>query len=360
MRLKLIVPGIVSVPRFVIFACLINLIFAADVFPETSFYEGKTVRIVVGTRPGGTADMRVRAVTKLLSKYIPGNPQIVLEYMPGGGGRKAGNYIYNSARPDGLTIGSLGSTFVSLQILGASGVQYDIDKMLFLGSGNSKVTYVFLTRVQAGLDTLEKLVHAKGVRIGAQGIGHAIYMMGRMFAWLLKLQDPKFVIGYSGPELDRAVITGEVDARVNIVDTVLDRSPEWIADKLVDFHVVYEIPPGNRVDHPAFNGLPNLQSYAKTDMSKKLLLLASSFRRVGSPFVLMPGVPQERIEILRSAFRQVFMDPELGKIWKTFTGAPATPILAEEQEAAIKNIPRDAETIDMFNRLAGPKPLPVN
>jgi tripartite-type tricarboxylate transporter receptor subunit TctC len=335
-----------------------NLIFAADVFPETSFYEGKTVRLVVGTRPGGTADMRVRAVTRLLPKYIPGNPQIILEYMPGGGGRKAGNYIYNSARPDGLTIGGLGSTFVSQQILGASGVQYDIDKMVFMGSGNSKVTYVFLTQAQAGLDTLEKLLKAKGVRIGAQGVGHAIYMMGRLFTWLLKLQDPRFVIGYSGPELDRAVITGEVDARVNIVDTVLDRSPEWITEKLADFHMVFEIPAGNRVDHPAFNRLPSLQSYAKTEISKRILRLASSFRRVGSPFVLMPGVPQERIEILRSAFRQVFMDPELGPIWKTFTGAPATPILAEEQEAAIRNIPRDPETIDMFNRLAGPEPLP--
>jgi hypothetical protein len=232
--------------------------------------------------------------------------------------------------------------------------------MVYLGSGNSEVTYVFLTRAQAGLDTLEKLVQAKGVRIGAQGVGHAIYMMGRLYAWLLKLQDPKFIVGYSGPELDRAVITGEVDARVNIVDTVLERSPEWVTDKLVDFHIVYEIPAGNRIDHPAFNKLPSLQSYAKTEMSKKLLLLTSSFRRIGSPFVLMPGVPQELIEILRSAFRQVFTDPKLGQIWKTFTGAPANPILAEEQEAAIKNIPRDSETIDMFNRPAGPEPLPMN
>ncbi len=360
MELKSIVRGMVSARRFGVFACLMNLVIAADVFPETSYYEGKTVRIVVGTQPGGTADMRVRAVTSLLSKYIPGNPQIVLDYMPGGGGRKAGNYIYNSARPDGLTIGSLGSTFVSQQILGASGIQYDIDKMVFLGSGNSEVTYVFLTRVQARLDTLEKLVGARGVRIGAQGVGHAIYMMGRLFAWLLKLQDPRFVSGYSGPELDRAVIAGEVDARVNIVDTVLERSPEWVTDKLVDFHVLYEIPPGNRVDHAAFNKLPRLHSYAKTEMSKKLLRLTSSFRRVGSPFVLMPGVPQERAAILRSAFRQVFTDPELGKIWKTFTGAPASPVLAEEQEAAIRDIPRDAETIGLFKRLAGPEPLPVN
>lgn len=343
-----------------VLALLTTLVFGAEVFSQESFYEGKPVRIVVGTRPGGTADMRVRAVTSLLSKYIPGNPQIVLEYMPGGGGRKAGNYIYQSARPDGLTIGSLGSTFVSHQILDSAGVQYDIDKMVFLGSGNSKVTYVFLTQAQAGLDTLEKLLQTKGVRIGAQGVGHAIYIMGRLFTWLLKLQEPRFVIGYSGTELDRAVITGEVDARVNIVDTVLQRSPEWITDKLVDFHMVWEIPPGNLLDHPAFNNLPRLQSYAKTEISKRILLLISSLRRVGSPFVLMPGVPQERVEVLREAFRQVFTDPELGQIWKTFTGAPATPVLAEEQEAAVRSIPRDPETIETVKRLAGAGPLPVN
>ena len=343
-----------------IVALLIGLILGAATAHAASFYEGKTVRIILGTRPGGTQDMRTRAVTSLLAEYIPGKPQILFEYMPGGGGRKAGNYVYNSATPDGLTIANVGSSFVSYQLLDAPGVRYDIDKMTFLGSGNSKLAYVFLTHKAAGLDTLEKLQSTKGVRIGAQSVGHTIYVNGRIFAWLLGMKEPRFVTGYSGPELDRAVVAGEIDGRVNIPDTVVQRSPEWIREKLVDFHMLFEIPEGYGINHPAFANLPKLQSYAKTALHKNVLQFARAVRLTGTPYLLGPGVPQERVTVLREAFRKVFTDPRLDKIWRTFVGAPATPILAEEQEATLKKIPRDRETIEIFKKLNGPDPLPAS
>ena len=345
---------------YFIIAPLIGMTLGAATVRAETFYEGKTVRIILGTRPGGTQDMRTRAVTSLLAEYIPGKPQILFEYMPGGGGRKAGNYVYNSAAPDGLTIANVGSSFVSYQLLDAPGVSYDIDKMTFLGSGNSKLAYVFLTRKQSGFDSLAKLRSAKGVRIGAQSVGHTIYVNGRIFAWLLGMKEPRFVTGYSGPELDRAVVAGEVDGRVNIPDTVVSRSPEWIREKLVDFHMLFEIPEGYGLDHPAFANLPKLQSYAKTPLQKNILQFARAVRLTGTPYLLGPGVPQDRVQILREAFRKVLTDPRLDKIWRTFVGAPATPILAEEQEATIKKIPRDRETIEIFKQLNGPGPLPAS
>ncbi len=100
--------------------------------PQTPFYQGKTITIIQGRDPGGTGDMRVRALFPLLHKYTPGNPMVVSEYMPGGGGRKAANHVYRSARPDGLTIGSPGG-MVSSAVLGESGVLYDLDKFFYLG-----------------------------------------------------------------------------------------------------------------------------------------------------------------------------------------------------------------------------------
>jgi len=339
-------------------AFLMSSVFAAEVSSQTNFFEGKTIRIIQGRQPGGTGDMRTRAVVHFLSKYIPGNPKILFEYMPGGGGRKAANYLYNAARPDGLTIANIGAGFITNAVLGASGVQYDFDKMVFLGTGNSKSSYVFVTRRGAGFDNLEKLLQAKGVRVGALSVGHDIYINARIFAWLLGLQDPKFVPGYSGPELDQAVIAGEVDARVNITDTVVQRTSHWIKDKLVDFHSVFEIPSGYRLDHPAFAGLPSLQSFAKTEIDKKILEMTRTFRLVGSPYLLGPGVPQERVKTLQDAFRKVFTDPQLAEIWEKFTGAPPSPLLPEEQDQTIKRLPRDPETVKTFKRLAGPGPLP--
>ena len=120
-------------------------------FSQASFFQGKTITVIQGRDPGGTGDLRVKALFPFLQKYIPGNPTIVSEYMPGGGSRKAANHIYRTARPDGLTIGNFSSAMVSLAVLGESGVLYDIDKFFYLGSPYSTYHAVFISRKQARL-----------------------------------------------------------------------------------------------------------------------------------------------------------------------------------------------------------------
>ena len=90
-----------------------SLFAPGDLFSQAPFYQGKTITIIQGRSPGGTGDMRVRAVIPLLQKYIPGKPTIVSEFMSGGGGRKAANHMYRQARPDGLTIANIGEGFVT-------------------------------------------------------------------------------------------------------------------------------------------------------------------------------------------------------------------------------------------------------
>ena len=100
--------------RILCYALLTQLVLLPDfLYSQSDFYRGKTLRIVHGRDAGGSGDLRVKALVPFLQKYIPGNPTIVNEFMPGGGGRKAGNYIYGSAAPDGLTIGNAGSGMVS-------------------------------------------------------------------------------------------------------------------------------------------------------------------------------------------------------------------------------------------------------
>src|ERR687895_37127 len=89
------------------------LFVTQEVRAQADLYSGKTIKLLAATQPGGTSDRRIRAMLPFLEKYIPGNPTIVVEYMPGGGDRKAANYLYSTARPGGLTIGGLGGGFVS-------------------------------------------------------------------------------------------------------------------------------------------------------------------------------------------------------------------------------------------------------
>ena len=334
------------------------LLLSEEVQAQADFYAGKTLTIIQGRRPGGTGDMRVRAVIPFLQKYIPGNPTIVTEFMPGGGGRKAGNHLFNTAHPDGLTIANIGGGFAANAVLGEPGVQYDIDKVIYLGSGNSRTSYVFKTRKEAGLDTLEKVRAASGLRIGGQSVGHDIYINGRLFAWIIPAKNPRFVTGYSGPELDVALMQGEIDARANITDTVLERNPEWIEKGLVHFHAILEIPKGFRNDHPVYKPLPALESLTRTDGQRRVLAMFRNFRLVGSPYLLPPGAPTEQAGILKEAFRKTLKDPEFFKEFEKLTGALATPLMPEEQAQAIREIPRDPDTVALFKRIASADPLP--
>jgi tripartite-type tricarboxylate transporter receptor subunit TctC len=266
---------------------------------QAPFYQGKTITVISGQAPGGTGDLRLRAILPHLKKHIPGQPNIVPEYMPGGGGRKAANYMYRTARPDGLTIGFPPSGFILAAVLGEAGVDYDLDKFTFFGTPEAEDHYVFLTRKDANLSTLEKLRAASGMRIGGQSVGHSIYTLARMFAYLLRFKEPRFITGYSGPEMDQAILRGELDARVNRIPTLLQRSPEWIEKKLVDFHVILQIPRGST--HPRFAHLPELESFAKTDKERRLLEINRAFRIASATFITPPGTPKERVQILREA-----------------------------------------------------------
>ena len=133
--------------RILCSALLAQLVLLPDsLYSQSDFYRGKTITIIHGRSAGGSGEYRARAVAPFLQKYIPGNPTIVHEYMDGGGGRKAANHIFNTARPDGLTIGSVGSGVVVSAVLGETGVQYDLDKLHFVGSPYSALVVHCITQ----------------------------------------------------------------------------------------------------------------------------------------------------------------------------------------------------------------------
>ena len=333
-------------------------VFSSSAFAQGPFYQGKTVTVINGNAPGGTADMRMRAVMPYLKKYIPGEPTVVAEFMDGGGGRKLANHLYRSARPDGLTIGFPAGSFITYAVMGETGVDYDIAKFIFLGAPESTTHYVFLTRKEAGIDSIDKLRSTPGLRVGAQSIGHSIYIMGRVFAYILRLKDPKFVVGYSGPEVDIALSRGEVDARANIADTILTRNREFIDKGLVNFHSIIEIPKGNK--HARFAQLPELGNLVQSERDRKIVELYRSLRLVGSPFILPPATPPERVETLRAAFQKAFNDPEFQKDYKKLVGDSPSPLAAEAVQQAVQTLPREPAVIELFKQVTGGGSLPTH
>jgi tripartite-type tricarboxylate transporter receptor subunit TctC len=337
-----------------LFFCFVTL--PQELFSQSSFFQGKTITIIQGRDPGGTGDLRVRALVPFLQKYIPGNPTIVNEYMPGGGSRMAANHLFRSAPADGLTIGNVSSGMITVAVLGDKGVEYDIDKFFYLGSPFSVHHAVFVSRKDAGLSSIEKLRAALGVRIGGQSVGFSIYNEGRLFAYILGLKEPRFVTGYGGAELDPALMRGEIDARATSAGTVLQRNPEWMEGGAVDFHAILEVPKGEK--HPRFTSLPEIESFAKSEKDRKIIAMQRAFRLTGQTSLLPPGTPKDRVAILQEAFRKAYRDPEFHKEYKKLTTDDATPLMPEEQEKAIREIPRDPETAEIFKKLVGAGSLP--
>ena len=255
--------------RSLLFSLFCFSVLEANVLAQAPFYQDKAITVVLGGPPSGSADLRTRGVISTWRKHIPGNPVIVMQYMGGGGGRQAANHVFTVAKPDGLTVGSMGAALVTNAVLGATGVQYDIDKLTYLGTPDSAQHYLFMTYRQAGLDSLEKLRAASGVRIGGQSVGHPVYITGRLFAFMLGLKDPRFVVGFTGPEIDIAVERGEADARANTGDSMVRRNREWLEKKLIDIHAGIEIPKGER--HPQFAQTPDLETFAKSEIERKIL-----------------------------------------------------------------------------------------
>ena len=328
------------------------------VFPQAPFYQGKTIKII-NNDPGGTAGLRVKTVMTHLRKYIPGNPTLIIEIVEGGGGRRAANQVFQNAKPDGLTIGALSSSVTGLQIMRETGVMYDIDKFIYLGTPVSENHNVIYTRRELGLNTLDKLRAASGLRLGAQEVGAVAYISARLFAYFLDIKSPKFVTGYTSLEADVALRNGEIDSRSNNVTSVLSRNRDWVDKGIMNFHAILAVPKDDKPSHPLLAQLPEIESFAKTDKEKKLLTMWRSFRTATSPWVFPPGTPKDRVEILHDAMRKLFKDPEFRAEFRKLTTDDASPLTPEELTKVIQETPRDPEIIDLLKKFSGVDPLPA-
>ncbi len=335
----------------------IPALFADGALAQTPFYQGKSLVIVMGTAPGGAGDNRTKALVPFLRKYIPGNPTIILEHKAGGGGRQAANHLYQVAKPDGLTIGALSGSIVALKVLGATGVMYDLDKFIYLGTSESTSHQIMYTRKELGLNNLDKLRGASGLRLGAQTIGHPNYIAARLFAYFLGLKEPKFIVGYSTPEVEAALLNAELDGRANNVAQLLLRNPDWVEKSVMDIHAILEIPKGAK--HPRFGPVPEIESFARSANETRLLTMYRTVRLVGAPYALPPGTPKERVKILQDAMRKAFQDADFHREFKKLTGDDPDPLMPEEMEKAIRVMPRNAEVIDLLKKLSDEGPLPA-
>jgi tripartite-type tricarboxylate transporter receptor subunit TctC len=282
------------------------LCYATPVFSQEPFYKDKVIRIVVATAAGGGYDLYTRTMARHLRKYIPGEPTIVVENMPGAGHLIGANYVYKVAKPDGLTIGHfIGSLFLQ-QLLGKPGVEFDALKFNYIGVPAQDNYMIGLSKT-TGITSMEQWLASKRiVKIGGIGAGSATDDIPKVLAATIGLP-LQVVAGYKGTsEVRLAFNSGEIEGICNAWESF---KSTW--RKELDANEVTLILQAIPMRHREVPNVPLAIDYAKTDEAKRMIRsVVHTIAPTVRPYVLPPGTPKDRVETLRGAFMSTMKDQE--------------------------------------------------
>jgi tripartite-type tricarboxylate transporter receptor subunit TctC len=320
---------------FVRFALLLTvlLIAAIPVLAQESYFKGRTIRIVVGFSPGGGYDVYARAIARHMGKHIAGNPGILVENMPGAASLISANHVYKVAKPDGLTIGHfIGGLFLQ-QVLGRQGVEFDARKFEHLGVPVKDTYSIGLTKASGVLSFDQWLTVKTPVKIGGTAPGSSTDDVPNVLNAALGLP-LQVVSGYKGTaDIRIAAESGEVagfctggESFKSTWRNSLNSGNAFIAVQAV------------AKPHAELPKIPLAISYAKTEEAKKIIQIgAHDPGTLARPFVLPPGTPKERVQILRKAFADTMADAEFLADAKK-TNLDINPLSGEEVAKTVENI----------------------
>lgn len=270
------------------------------------FYKGKRIRLIVGLAPGGGFDLYARMVARHLSKHVPGNPNVIVQNMPGAAGTVAANYVYNMGEPD-LTILHFGGTQILNHVLGDSAAKFDGRKFGYLGAPTPNSVICFV-RDGTGIRTMEQWMAAKEpVILGGVGRGSPTDDIPRFFQEAIGLPI-QVVSGYGGTSQVRAAVErGEVSGGCWDWGSLRITSREQFeSGKFIPLvHATTE-------RHRELKRVPVAIDYAKTDEARELLtFVAHAYNTIRRIFVVPPDTSAKRLQVLQKAFIATLNDPAL-------------------------------------------------
>jgi tripartite-type tricarboxylate transporter receptor subunit TctC len=298
------------------------------------FFRGKQITVIVGSSAGGGYDVYARLLARHMSKYIPGNPVIVVTNMPGAASNSAAAQIYNVVPKDGTVIGALQTAAVLDPLFGdPARTKHDASKFIYLGSATIDY-YICIARADAAVKSFKDLLTQELI-IGASQPGTST----RDFPALLNsMAGTKFriVSGYPGTrEITLAIEKGEVQGLCGFSWSSLSaQHPDWLKSNFIRV-LAQEHDKG----HPAINkmGVPLTVDFAKTPASRAIMELIYSSETFGRPYMLPPGVPPDRVAVLRKAFLQALRDKDLLAEAQKI-GLDVDPISGEELQTLAEKI----------------------
>jgi len=279
---------------------------------QEPYYQGKTIRVVVGFSPGGFYDRWARTVARHINKHIPGTPDMVVQNMPGAGSVIATNYVYGVAPPDGLTIGMPSASVYMDQLVGRKEAKFDVRKFNWIGTQDKRHQVVYM-RADAPYKSMEDVMNAKEPpKCGETGTASQGYLTLRILEEALGVKFGS-VLGYpGGAEIDLAAERGEIVCRALSIDPFFGREPfiSWRKKGFVRLLVQTAKKRDPRApDVPTIYEL--MDKYGTSQQKRRVVNALLGVTEFGSPLFVHPDTPAALVKILREAHVKAMKDPEL-------------------------------------------------
>jgi hypothetical protein len=267
------------------------------------FYKGKTVDVYIGTSVGGGYDAYARLLSRHMGRHVPGNPVFVPKNMEGGGGIRLANFLYNVAPKDGSTFGTFNRGTGFDPLLGNKGAQFDATRFNWIGSANNEVS-ICVAWHTTGVTRYDELF-SKELVVGASGPAADTYQFPKIANGVLGTRF-KIITGYpGGNDIDLAMERGEVQGRCGWSWTSVKATHQpWLDQNKI--HILFQI---GLSKHPDLPNVPLIMDLVGTDEERAIFKVIFG-RQVAWPFTAPPGVPKERISVLREAFMDTMKDKE--------------------------------------------------
>jgi tripartite-type tricarboxylate transporter receptor subunit TctC len=265
------------------------------------FYRGKTITIEVGTGVGGGYDANARFVARHFGRFLPGNPTIVVNNLPGGGGIRAANTLYNRSARDGLTIGTFSNAMITQPLLGSGQSLFEPAKLTWIGSASREPVICVATQ-SSGILSWNDLLRTE-VIVGTTAPGTTTYMYPVLLRNMLAARF-KPVSGYpDGGQIALAIQRNEVQSICQTYSSIKSGHPHWLRDGIVRPIIALGF---GRI--PELADLPSVFEIAKDPEQQPILKIVLAPTLAGRPFVAPPGIPQDRAAALRDAFDSMTKD----------------------------------------------------
>lgn len=319
-------------------ALLACMLWSPDLSAQTPYYQGKTIKIVVGYLAGDGYDLWARLLARHMDRHIPGNPNIIVQNMPGAGSVLAANYVYGAAKPDGLTIGAIGPSLYLDQLMGRKGIQFDWAKFTWLGSPEP-TDFVFFIRSDTGFQTVDDIRKAaKPPKCSGTVKGSSGYFVPRILTEALGAE-VGVILGYKGGAAqDLAVEQGEVVCRSLSIQTFFAREPfhTWRKQNFVRVLVQLGVKRDYRLpDAPTIYEL--MERHKTPQVMRRVVRTILAGGTIGRPFIAPPGMPVEGIRALRQAFMETMRDAKFQGDAERI-GLKVNPSSGEDLEALGKEV----------------------